>query len=354
MRAWTLAACLLLPASISAAEVEVAIVLDTSALRPPKGPKPVGMVELHPSARQALQTLEAALSSAPGGASFALVYCRRAADGSEQTELRDLRSGLRDLGGPLELGHEGGCPASVDRVLEAVERLHWSRQAHKRIVAIGRPGTLLSVGRVTLEDLAHRAEHAGIVVHAAELIEAGGWSFDAELSSLGADVQRFLHKPSLPLGRVPSLPRHATALSGGSFEVIVVPGYRGLGWWPLDRRLSKDERRRRALAADVQHLRKKTGISAAYGTVSEGRDGLDALAEGLQRPSEVSAEALPQALRGEALEPLLDAIWDFVDARRVTASALSQLEAEVDGSAAAGERLAAAVLGPRRLPPSRR
>jgi hypothetical protein len=63
---------------------------------------------------------------------------------------------------------------------------------------------------------------------------------------------------------------------------------------------------------------------------------------------------LPEAVRGQALEPLLDAIWDFVDARRVTASALNDLENEVDGSAAVGERLAAAVRGPRRLPPSRR
>lgn len=354
MRAWTLAACLLVPTSaLSAAELEVAIVLDTSALRPGSGPLG-GSVDLHPAVRRTLEALDGALAATPGGTSFALLYCRRAADGSERTQLRDFGSGLRRLGGPLELGKEGGCSASVDRVLEAVERLHWSRQANKRILAIGHSGALLSAGRVTLEDLAHRAEHAGIVLHAAELIDAGGWSFEPAITALGADVRAFLDRPALPLGRVPALARHATALSGGSFEVIVVPGYHGFGWWPLDRRLDKEARRRRALAADVQHLRKKTGIGAAYGLVAEGRDGLDALAEGLRRPSEVSPEALPEALRGQALEPLLDAIWDFVDARRVTAAALSQLEGEVEGSAAVGQRLAAAMLGPRRLPPSRR
>ena len=380
VRAWTLAAAWLIFLPISSAQaedLEVAVVLDTSQMqlqRPatskalsganaPSGgfiPLTAGpgssLVEASPEVRRALQSFEASLRKASESTSLALLYCRRAADGSEQTQLQDLSRGWRELGARLELGQGGGCPATVDRVLEAVERLHWSAHSRKRILVIGRRAGLFTPGRTTLEDVAHRAEQRGIVLHAAELVDAGDWSFESEIADLGADVRAFLEKPSLPLGRVPTLPRHATLLSGGSFEVIVVPGYRSIGWWPraFDQGASKEVRRRRSLAADVQHLRKRTGVAVAFGALSEGRDGLDALAEGSRRPSELTPASLPEAVRGQALEPLLDAIWDFVDARRVTASALNDLENEVDGSAAVGERLAAAVRGPRRLPPSRR
>src|SRR5262249_9550724 len=91
-------------------------------------------------------------------------------------------------------------------------------------------------------------------------------------------------------------------------------------------------------------------LARGTGPTRNDRDALDDLADGTRRPSEVDPAELPEALQGIPLEPLLDAIFDYVDARRVYARAYASTPPAVT----AEEAIAAAIIAPPRRRPSER
>jgi hypothetical protein len=244
------------------------------------------------------------------------------------------------------------CAAGVDLVEEARTALKWSDGAEKRIVVLSTHGHFAMNGRTTAETLMHRLEHEEIVFHAVETFRPRSdfyWSMmeHDKLDAVAGDVRTFLEKPTAPLGRVPSWLRHATSISGGSYQLAMIPAPQDDGMSDLP----KDLRDRAARGVEETRGRQRALLKRAYAKLPGQRDGLDDLAEGRRRPSEVKAGELPEALRHVDLEPLLDAVWDFVDARQTYAT----FNEESDGRAAKlGAELAKAVLGRRRLPPSRR
>jgi hypothetical protein len=171
-----------------------------------------------------------------------------------------------------------------------------------------------------------------------------------------AEEAEFLDPPTAPLGRVPLLTRHATLLSGGSYFIGFASanprrdGIRVLypkelfGRWPRSQQQYSD---------GIRALMKR-----AYAEGASGRDALDDLATGVRRPSEVEPLELPKSLQHIDLEPLLDAVWNYVDARRIVTGlvqeSLQLLDHPLPPGGSLGTKAAKALLDPRRLPPSRR
>jgi hypothetical protein len=296
--------------------------------------------------RGALESLEGAFAESGASIRWALVSCESPSRGTpgELRIDRPFSASPLPLASAVEalvLKRKHGCPADADLADQAITRLEWSEDADRRILVIGPSDSVLGSTRQSAETVMHRAVRLGIVVHALELdtpgrhrfaLERRGMSYRRILGVPGStDVRAFLSAPTLPLGRVPTTARHAVILTGGTYV-----------WWtgPIER----DRRFEDARVEDDLPER-------AFGPSNGGKDALDDLAEGLRRPSEVTRDELPSALHGIALEPLLDAIWDYVDARRVMHSSLEQLR----GRALPIERrLVDAVLGAPRRMPSRR
>lgn len=309
-----------------------------------------------------LNAFEDALRALAPALELALVRCEKPGRHEPpETVLRDFGGANRGLAEALDRPLSPpaiACPASVDVLDAAVEKLSWSAHAPKRIVAIGAPRDLFVAGRSSLEEVVHRAERHGIVIHALAFRSV---DVDLPVTERGQDptlddMTRFLRRPTLPLGRVPSHARHATLLSGGSYEIVVLGGRHR----PDLPRMPKPI----AHALGVGRLERalslyKTCLEHAFGILDgNGRDALDDLAEGKKRPSEITNADVPAALADIDLEPLLDAVFDFVDARRAARTTLLQLEAldrdEPLPKGAIGIALAQEVAGPRRLVPSRR
>lgn len=338
-------------ATAQASTLQLAIVIDTT-LHQSSSSRP-------PSAKllAELEAFEAAILAEHPDAEFAFVECRRPyARGPAEPVIASGFSpnarGIADRVAQIISPSEAlfGCPASVDVVQTAIDELKWRDAAKKRILVLGSDG-VLSPGKTTAEDVVHIAERKQIVVSALELIDASlFWLVrgrDAQ-SSIHRDVLDFLENPLRPLGRVPVRPRHSVELSGGAHALIVSD------------RMNKSLELRHPLFLELQKgedyglERLRADLERAFGPRVRGRDALDDLAEGLRRPSEIKPEELPEDLAGVDLEPLLDAVWDFVDARRVLGELVAQRDEQSVERGRIGKELARGVLGPRRLPPSRR
>jgi hypothetical protein len=273
------------------------------------------------------------------------------------------------------------CPVTVDVLDVALEQLEWREGADKRIVVIGRSPRIFAPGKTTIEELVHRAERRGVFFDALSFAPTKtGWlnavDFMPEMTTIAAEVRRFLERPSEALGRPPAHPRHATLIGGGKFHVVPYGEIDG------PRELSQAERaelqkfvRREERMAEYRRLVEKHRLedkdlpirtlapiqellTRCYGPRHDDRDALDDLAEGRGRPDQVRNAELPPALAGVNLEPLLDAVFDAVDARFVLREGFERLEALKRGPAAGivgiGVVLAEDVLASRKSMPSRR
>ncbi|MBI4815289.1 MAG: hypothetical protein HY791_03455 [Deltaproteobacteria bacterium] len=228
------------------------------------------------------------------------------------------------------------------------------------------------------------------------------WS-EAAMAPMLADLRQFVARPTATLGRPPAHPRHGTLVSGGTYRLVNSPVSgvldsmmqardAGERYWMsivtssvapdgvperfrsvkpggvLYGRYQQLELHAVILSA-VQELFKPDPelvklLAASYGPTRRTResdshpeDVLDDLAYGRVRPSEVNEEDLPPWLLDVDLEPLLDALWDFVDARSRIVETLRARNRAPDGTIQAsgiGARMAMDLLAARRRVPSRR
>lgn len=252
-------------------------------------------------------------------------------------------------------------PASVDLVTRSLDELKWRDGADKRVVVIGSYGHVLSPGRTKLEEVMHAAERKSIVVHALEFV-AEPYLNKSAVAALVGDVYGFFVHPTWPLGRVVTHPRHGTLISGWSYRLVLSPIDQALDYALENRdRYPSEYHERYVQRALAKHLEVPPGLleflERAHGPLTNGRDVLDDLADGLLRPNEVKAGDVPAALAGIDLEPLLDAVWDFVDARRLTVAVALHKNRDQSGRirlSGAGAALGRELLEPRRKMPSRR
>jgi hypothetical protein len=296
---------------------------------------------LRSDVRATIDAMQAVLQKKTSSLDVAIVDCTRD-DSRSRAALRVYKpfgSGIGHLSDQLDqiARTEVGCPASIDGVDLAVEGLDWGGPWNKRILVVRFDDGRFAQGRTSIEEVVHRAELSGIVVHAIEFSYLG-WStgIESSVQELDSDLAHFLDRPTESMGRVPAVPRHATSISGGTYHLLC----------PLERVSYYDHVKR------ARHSLKeiRSAYAGAFGPRSGGRDALDDLADGLRRPSEVKRDEVPKPLAGINLEPLLDAVWDFVDARRVESEILEQtLTSDVLGARVADEMLAS-----RRRMPSRR
>lgn len=273
-------------------------------------------------------------------------------------------------------GKHGRCLLNADVVGTAVSQLSWQVGSRQRILIISREHEAIRSGRQTLEQVMRNAEHAGIVVHGLSVSDGAG-SFAAE--NIMRDIQAFMKSPTAPTGRPAHHLRQGVLITGGRYYVSVkmrpkalkMTTYSGvfgslLTRW--DRSFSTStvqcipackeppdptpEEIRSKLSTDLK-------IEAAYGLQPDlGLDVLDKLASGELRPSEISLSQLPSFLHGHNLEPLLDPVWDFVNARRAIQQILNSASLGFAAKGVvpplAGHALAKDILGPARFAPSRR
>jgi hypothetical protein len=241
---------------------------------------------------------------------------------------------------------------------------------------------LLVPGRITIEELAHRAERDRTVIHVVEPVLAVRspvylfrWSGRFEklraaqesaryparpraLLQLAEDLSLFLSHPTAPNGRVPNRARHGTVLEGGSYQLLLID--RGDQDSRCDHRFSwhSDADCAAARSAHLGAVVDRPLLQRLRGRVTSGADVLADLASGAKRPSEVDPADLPEFLQGLDLEPLLDPIFDFVDARTAMESVVSRYEKLAKGPTldlqGVGAELAVRVLAPPRWQPSRR
>ncbi len=245
-------------------------------------------------------------------------------------------------------GTKHWAPLSVDILDATLDAVKWAPGARRRVLLVD-GGHALSKGRTTIEEVVFRAEREEVVIHALEFVGhlPGGFRHDRILVNTRADVARFLARPHATLGRVPVNARHATLQSGGSFHVAFVVGAGG------------DEAVRLWIERTNQKFDAATPATVMYGARNaDGEDALDELASGRRRSYEFTKDELPAPLWGVDMEPLLDAVWDYVDARRVIMTYKAEIDRVRDPKKGAprdiGEDVARALLAPRRLPPSRR
>lgn len=380
---------------------QVAVVIDDGAYEarpdPETGETKTGIA---PGVLADLAIVERAISDAEGGAELAVVRCVLGREGPWPQVRTDF--GTKAAQGGLTAGLIGkeawaqSCWLDADVVRAALERLAWRAEAHRRIVVVTQERAAIEPGRRTLDEVMDDAAHAGVVVHALAYDPSAG---QRALEHLRADLSLFVRQPTAPNGRSARHLRQGALRTGGSYHVRMPPpppsppeprgGVRTIldvpddvlrarldapPRWPdspFGQRFA--ERRRQAILDELerreevraerakqvrQTLRAEHGLDVAYGPpVRPGRDALDELAAGRLRPSEVRDDQLPGFLAGAALEPLLDALWNFVDARAVAERVLGALlSRRVRGVAAPvpGDELAQALLSEPRLAPSER
>lgn len=305
------AALLAPPIEARAAHLQLALVVDHGA------PVTATLEALHAKLRDAQVSVEVALvhvrrtSGEPCTpviaeaftSDFELVLAR----------IEQLRAEVGQHGKELEpRWPRAACNVPVDVVPLAIEALKWRDHTTKRLLALGRMGSLLTSGRTTLEEAVGFAERRGIVVHAVEyerpsqrlLLQIGpdrlvdlGTHVDHVAPRYADDVERFLASPTAPLGRVPAQPRHATLLSGGTFHVTL-----GQPPPPRTQVLFRD----RYIGPDRRPAPWTWARDAWGPRDAQGHDALDALALGLLRPSEVPKSELPKRLQGVAAERRVD------------------------------------------------
>ena len=319
----------LAPSLSFGADVQVALLYDSTATD-----RALRAAARLPSVlRPELERFEEELGAGGGRVELLLGTCAREAKGAPG-ELRILRA-FGPLGGLAEQleaelpDRNQACGITQAMIAASLALPEWRPEAAKHLVFVGPQGGFPRGGRVPLESFIHDAERAGVVFHAMELGFRGFDFANPERSSasLGAEAQglrAFLAQPTAPLGRTPARTRHITALSGGSYHLIMDrPAHHRfvVGDGDLARRL-------KARFGDEGLAALDALLAASSGPMEGGRDALDDLAEGRRRPSEVREEELPSALRGLDLEPLLDAVWDFVDARAVVTAARERLRLE--------------------------
>lgn len=253
------------------------------------------------------------------------------------------------------------CAPNVDAIEAAID-LKWTAQ-NRTILAVSAFGRSLRPGRSTLEQAVHRAEHYDVIFHALEFAHVPSgtdWLTHHRpllVDRLSEDVHRFLDHPSYPLGRVPHGARHGVILSGGSYHLSVLgtSSYAGR----MRRRCAqlKDETRAEVCLEYAQKrlntVRESAQLSRAFAHADQATDGLNSMASGALRPNEVDPKDIPESLQEIDLEPLLDAVWDFVDARRVLRTYVEQWLYGASKTAQ-GQALAKSLRAPRMLMPSRR
>ncbi len=348
MRAWVVALFVvsvgLFAAPSQAQELRVVVVLDRH-FGVPTGPYPA-----HELAE--LDAFEAALAELRPGTRVSAVAC-------DEGGLPAVREPVAVAKGVVFglLAGRGAC-GDADGVAAALESLAKSAGVEGRVVVFAsRVSGALEAGRANAEMVGAQAEHLGVAVH---VVEAGGGS--GRLDSSGAvveDVARFLAAPTA--ASPPSSVERAVALrSGGSYhlrfayasarEDTPAAGARERARWAARAEAS---RRRGEPVMETAPDRAAALVARAFGPRDPRtrRDALDDLADGRLRPSEVGDAALPAALHGVPLEPLLDAVFAFVDARRTVERAYA---AEGQPPGAAGRGAAEALTQPRRRYPSRR
>lgn len=329
--------------------------------------------ELPERVRAELDAFEAALRRSVPDVELVLVNCTSERVGPRTVAANAFGSSVRGISDDLfaQRSQSRACRASVDIVQQAMDELEWKDGAIKRLVGIGWIGSVLSGGRTTIEDVIHRAERKGIVFHAMELFGtservlrpgcggAGRSSCFVGPGRLMQDMNHFLQRPTEPVGRTPSHARHGTLLSGGTYHLASLLTPEELER-VLEQEREADPMWRQRVRGRESPEEYRSMHAATWGlplALPAARDALDDLADGVRRPSEVKKAELPAALQNVALEPLLDAIWEFVDARRVlqeSARLSKAREGPTGPFGNAGAELARSLLAPRRLPPSRR
>lgn len=359
---------LLFPVAAHAADLQLAVVVDHGAPA-----IAVGTVEgMINELERAKVSVELALLHVPRGATGPCAPSLAEGFTTDRELIHARLEALRaaDTQHARKLGRDPppACDVTIDVVPLAIDQLAWRGAATKRIYAIGRAGSVFTRGRTTIEEAAGYAARHDVVLHAVDVAAVRHPNFldrDGGLERVASryadDVVRFLTEPTSPLGRVPSQARHATMLSGGTFHVRLL----------ADDPWAHREGARSSTSRELEWPEWRWA-SDAWGPTRDGRgpldtfdlvgalgarDALDALALGHRRPSEVTAEEVPKALANVDLEPLLDAIYDYVDARRALEevkvqylAATAQKSNPIDHSALVAREL----LEPRKRPPSRR
>lgn len=264
--------------------------------------------------------------------------------------------------------HGRGC-GDADALMRVLDGLDPAHARTTRIAVFGGVGATLATGRHTAEMVARRAEHLGVIIDVMEVAVAPDPLALGALTPVVEDVRRFLSAPTAP-SPGPGYPgRVATQITGGRFELVVLERPRP----PVDRRLERDRIQRERYAKkrglvleppppSPAELREQAAIdalraleSSAYARQVGERDGLDDLADGTLRPSEVPVERVPLALHGVDLEPLLDAVFELVEARAQLGHLVDALARRRSSSAEdAGRAMAAGIERRARWVPSRR
>lgn len=325
---------------VLAAPLQVAVLVDTG-LRARSG-------ALDPRTRAEVAAFESTVQSGASSVHVAVIRCH--ADRPDEAVFVKKLSPLAKGGlvTAIEKAVERDqkpCAAGADLIDATLSALKWRSDATRRILVLNAWRHKLPDARASIETVMHRAVRENVVVHAIDTFRPPFyWSQSAAVDALSVDLHRFLARPELPVGRSPRSFRHATIITGGTYRALQSP---------LTERVRASLRRARLKVDTAETLRKRTRIGECFGNQKNGLDGMDQLAQGRLRPSEVEPDALPLAVRGIDLEPLLDAVFDFVDARVVVADAIEQLRAGTP-SGGPGRAIGRAVLGAPRLAPSKR
>lgn len=337
--------------------LQLAVVFDGSIMD--------GAGALEPSLVGELAAVHRALEGAPEGYELASVHCVVGRYGPHPEVRSDFAAPGAQAGLLTHVVAEGSggrrCSLSADTLSEAVLGLSWRPAAQRRVLVITKESTSVPAGKRTFEEVTSDAEHRGIVLHGLSLSPD---SAERAVDHVMRDLRGFMEAPTATLGRGISHLRQGALRTGGSYHVSVqVPKaalpsapprptlrvvYRGrdlrmMGLDELQSRLResssqgvqeglRQELRYRAAQVTPEKERTKLrvalGMEDAYGPLDfGGRDVLDALASGQVRPGEVTQASLPTFLRGQALEPLLDSVWDFVQARITLERIISSIAA---------------------------
>lgn len=301
---------------------------------------------------------------------FAAIGCRWGKQAPLPNVLTDFGPPNTDLSIALLLSEapvpSTECGFRTDTLSAALEILSWDPQIERHVLVVAGSawGDTPPQGKRTFEEVIHDAEHGGFVVHALTQ-SAGGAQEEARV--LMADLEHFVRKPTWPIGRTVSRLRHGALWTGGSHSVSVVgdlgesePATPNRVSFPTPGECARDVMRntsiherlvrrygasglsrsywrafyrsaRGRLPQELQEAidrcasgrpqlaeaRARAGLDAMYGPANsdEELDVLAQLARGHRRPSDVREDEKPGFLRGVALEPLMDAVYDFVDAR---------------------------------------
>ncbi len=383
--------------------LQVAVIIDQSAFGTQTSTRSI----LPTGALIDLALFEQVVFRSRPGVRFGLGVCRLVRD---QPRLRVVREFARrpSAGGSETVGMLTGmtsphpdCAGRVDVLDEALQRFRWDRRVQRHLLLVTGDGATFT-GRRTLTDFAADAEHNGLIVHA--LVISSG-DAPASATALRAVVDGFRQHPTWPKV-VPGL-RGVTLRSGGAHVVTTHVGAQWEGkdlslqrcrdLWNQTRREARRRPDRRGAgltdepAGDFERFEERLdrdvlqtaategcpydvglllgdafeeeraalGLTDAYGRRDDaGLDVLNRLVAGNLRSDQVRADDRPRFLVGVALEPLLDHLHDFVDAR----DELEELAKKrafwrvSDGKRLpiGGWVLASAVIRGAHLPPSRR